>query len=442
MKANSDRIARVVSAASALALAFCLGAVVIQYRIFPYRYLELVRTSLEGVLDTTSADDTWFRNPPREISDNPVLRQGAASGVNLVTYLSGDRRPEIKLMTMTGKTVQKWDADWFRVWPEPEHLAERELPRQRPGTHIHGAVLLQDGSVVYNYTSLGMVRLDVCGNVMWRLPYRTHHSVFLGDDGNLWVPGQKRHESSDTRYPNLKPPFYEETLLRVSQQGQVLEEVSLFDLLRSNGLQSFLYLSTASSFSTEVSGDFMHANDIEPFSATMTPGFFVPGDVVVSMRNANAVFVFNMNDRKVKFLSSGLFTRQHDPDFVDGNTISVFDNNNIAPEGSGHNSRIVMVSAPSNQITVYYEGSKQDPFYTDVMGKHQWLPGGNLLVNEPRSGRAFELDPEKRIVWEYVNLVEGGLVGLMEQVSRLPAEYEELVADAAAACPATKATAN
>ena len=57
-------------------------------------------------------------------------------------------------------------------------------------------------------------------------------------------------------------------------------------------------------------------------------------------------------------------------------------------------SRIVILSAPEGEEEVVFEGSEQQPFYSKRMGKHQWLPNGNLLITEATEGRAFELDPE------------------------------------------------
>jgi hypothetical protein len=52
------------------------------------------------------------------------------------------------------------------------------------------------------------------------------------------------------------------------------------------------------------------------------------------------------------------------------------------------------------------------------------LPNGNTLVSESDSGRAFELTPEKEIVWEYLNPQRAGpnreLIATLFEVVRLP----------------------
>jgi hypothetical protein len=202
-----------------------------------------------------------------------------------------------------------------------------------------------------------------------------------------------------------------------------LEEWSVAELLRENGLGGLLYLGSLENRSTQVCGDLLHLNDVEPFPTRMEGDFFGQGDILVSLRNINTVFVFNRQNRKIKFICTGWFVRQHDPDFIDGNRFSVFDNNNIAPERHSHQSRIVIVSARAKTSLVFFEGVMSAPFYTNIMGKHQWLPNGNLLITESMQGRAFEINRRGKIVWEYVNYVDRGVVGLVEEVQRLSSDY-------------------
>jgi len=159
----------------------------------------------------------------------------------------------------------------------------------------------------------------------------------------------------------------------------------------------------------------------------MGEGFFKSGDVMISLRDASTVFVFDRETEEIKFIATGQFVLQHDPDFIDSETISVFDNNSTGFPSWGPFSRIVTLSAAGRNGTekaeVYFEGTYEQPFYTDLAGKHQWLGNGNLLVTEFATGRAFEVNREGQIVWEYVNYVGDGMVGGITDVQRLPEEY-------------------
>ena len=145
-------------------------------------------------------------------------------------------------MDMGGKVIHSWEVDWFKIWPDAGHLPESAIPKQRPGTHIHGAVVLDDGDIVYNYEHLGLVRLGLCGEVVWRLPYRTHHSIHRDDEGDLWVSAQINQER-DAGYTNHKPEFIEPIILEVSQGGKSRAKSPVLELLSKNGLSGLLYMS-------------------------------------------------------------------------------------------------------------------------------------------------------------------------------------------------------
>lgn len=425
----SDRAARGFFALSVACLLFGYGVAVGRFQVFPYAFLEhAVRGALELAARTDATRSFYYREIDYPIADASFTSDGACPGLSLVTQVAEEQQLEVKLLDMNQRPVHRWLIDWFAIWPDAEHVPAKRMPRSRPGTHVHGTVLMEDGDLVFNFEHLGLVRLDPAGEVVWRLPYQTHHSVHLHDDGNLWVCGQKAHPKRDPRFLNRVPPFSEYTVLEVSPDGDLLSEWSVADLLTRNGLPGLLYLGNLNNQAVHLrpGQDALHLNDVEPFPNTFEEGFFTRGDVLVSLRNVNTVFVFNRDTGKIKFITTGPFVRQHDPDFVDGNRFSVFDNNHIAPESHGHQSRIVMVSAPEHTTEVVFEGNREElPFYTDIMGKHQWLPNGNLLITESMRGRAFEIDRDGELVWQYVNALDDRTIGIVEEVQRLPLDTLE-----------------
>lgn len=425
MKGIVDRLSRFAFLA-ALAFGLCAyGIAVGRYGVFPHRYVVLAEEGLREVLLWSGYLQPWYVRQAPPLSSTKVRSSSRAySGLNLVVRIAPGLVPAASVMTMDGRTLHEWNLDWFRLWPDAQHLPERFVPRRRPGTHVHGAVVLPDGDLVFNYEHLGLVRVDRAGQPVWRLPYQTHHSIHRHDDGTLWVCGQKDHATYDERFPNRIPPFAEYTILQVSPEGKILEEWSVGDILIENGLHGLLHLGSLGNASTQVRGDSLHLNDVEPFPTKLEPAFFQRGDVLVSLRNINTIFVFNRDDGRIRFICTGWFVRQHDPDFIDGNTFSVFDNNNVAPEHRGSSSRVVVVSAPDRSRRVVFEGNDRTHFFTDILGKHQWLPNGNLLLTESRSGRSIEVDDQGEVVWEYVNYIGPDQIGIVEEVQRLPRRLE------------------
>ncbi|MGF1542082.1 MAG: arylsulfotransferase family protein [Pleurocapsa sp.] len=430
---SSSKFSLISFILSSTFIVFNVGYFARELKLFPYQLYTEAMKGWSQIREQKSEQLPWFYirsgKPPSEVIKNISQTQ---PGLSLVTEIAAERSILAKIIDLNGNTVHKWDIDWFKIWPNPEHLPENIVPQSQPGTNIHGAVVMENGDLVFNFESKGLVRLNRNSQVVWRLPYLTHHSIHQHDDGNLWVSGTKYQTERVARLPNLLPPFYEETILEISPEGKILREWYVADLLRKNGYTGLLYLGNLNNENTVIQGDdrllgktdILHLNDLEPFSAQMKPGFFQPGDVMVSLRNINTIFVFNVESEEIKYISTGQFVRQHDPDFIDGDTISVFDNNNAnEPE---RKSKITIISAKDNHHQVFFEGSKDDQFFTRVMGKHQWQPNGNLLITESMAGRGFEINPQGKVVWEYVNYVEPGIVGVVGEVQRLSPEYTEL----------------
>lgn len=414
----SEKAPKYVFILALLLTSFGYGYVAHWKDLFPS---SLIRKAGMGFAMVWNRERPWYYTETTQVAQSTRFKPGHAQpGLTLISGIGPKNRHFAAVVDEDGRTINHWDLDWFKLWPESEHLDDEVRPRSPPGPVVHGLQLMDDGGLVFNFEALGMVRVDVRGEVVWRLPIATHHSLERDEHGNLWTSVRRTHKTTDPRLPNFQPPFFEYTIVQVSPEGRVLREDSIVDLLQENGLQGLLYLATYYDETTQIGGDTFHLNDVELFPAHLAPGFFRPGDVMVSLRRANAVIVFDLPARKVRYLSIGGFVRQHDPDFVDGNTISVFDNNNLGGREQGHQSRIVLEKAPDGTRRVAFTGTAERPFYTEIMGKHQWLPNGNLLLVESRGGRVVEVDPEGNLVWEYVNLVENGVAGLLSEGIRLP----------------------
>lgn len=432
----SDYAAPILFTFSIAAGVFLYGFVVGRYHIFPSQLLTIAKAGLEELKskpllmelsEMDPKDLPWYYKQARNPDTPAIHNTGEAhQGLNLITKIAADRRISAEIIDMDGQVVQTWDIDWFKIWPDSGHLPDDIKPKSLPGTQIHGAAVIENGDIVFNLERGGTVRMDRNSNIVWKLPHISHHSITEHDDGNLWIPSTTRHTSVDPRYPKRKPPFDENTILEVSpDDGQILNRWSVQDVLEKNGYGGLLAMwTTPSNFEGRPRDDRLHHNDVEPFPEGMREGFFKKGDILVSLRNVNTVFVFNRHTEEIKYISSGLFIDQHDPDFIDGNAFSVFDNKSPSGTGDFH-SRIVIISAAENTLDVFFESSPEVPFYTPEMGKHQWLPNGNVLITEAENGRAIEVNSIGEVTWEYVNYVDDGIVGVLSQAERLPIEYAE-----------------
>ena len=178
----------------------------------------------------------------------PAIYPGAGvtlndAGSEDFVLLSGffDDMNEIRLIRRNGDIVQRWPVSFHALFPDLGHLPERRRPSTDWNIDLHGALAMPDGSVVFNFEYGGTVRLDRCGKLMWRLAEPTHHSIEPAESGGFWIPSSRWiGPEQETPFPPFRTPIQEDLILRVSDDGVVLDEISVPALFYDNGLESVL----------------------------------------------------------------------------------------------------------------------------------------------------------------------------------------------------------
>lgn len=422
---NWDAISRVLFWLSVMVALFVYGMYAGAKRAFPYKQLRSFTPLVEAFdLLASAQEDPWYFS--KRSVQNPIQiydTDGMMSGLTLVSTLTGEGDFWIKVIEPTGKVVTDWRFDIFSIWPDFSHLEPRDVPKKRPGSHIHGVLALEDGGIVFVVESIGLVRVNACGQVQWRLPYRAHHSIFRDDQGDFWTGGEISRRSLEGLPKNHRPAVQEMRIYRVSAQGELLDDISIFDIFNKNGLHGLLNLGTLENHEAMVTGDTLHLNDVEVFPNNLQPGVFQPGDVMISLRNINGVFVFDPKTWELRAHTIGRVLRQHDPDFIDSNRVAIFDNNTSGDPRFEMASRIAIWDARDGSVVTKWKGSGEQPFYTNIMGKQQWLENGNLLLVESAKGRVVEVGVDGRVVWEWNNVIAEDTLAIIDDAQRLPIHF-------------------
>ncbi len=71
-------------------------------------------------------------------------------------------------------------------------------------------------------------------------------------------------------------------------------------------------------------------------------------------------------------------------------------------------SSVIELNPLTMEIDWEYKGDENNPFFSLASGSNQRLPNGNTLITESDRGRVFEVSPEGKIVWEYINKYRTG----------------------------------
>ena len=408
------------------------------YRLLPYTtVVDAVRAGRDWRANWGSylgIAPTRFLVPAEGKEDGVVLHVPGAPqpGLTLISGISEDGLVGLQLIDLEGTVRHSWPASFSSIWPAPQHVDGRRPPDNDWDTEIHGAALLPDGDVVFNFDRYGLQRLDPCGELVWKLPYMTHHSVFVSDDGHLWVPGIRYHAEPVSWLPGIVPPFEEDMVLEISPEGKILREISLLELFYANEIESLLFANGLAAIDAGSHMDLLHLNDIEILSKSDAASFplFEAGDIMLSLRNLNLVMVIDPATEAVRWTQTGPWIRQHDPDFLPDGRIMVFDNRRDGHDGQIlGGSRIVTIDPVTREVEIVYEGSDEEPFFTEVKGQQQPLANGNVLIAEAEKGRVFEVAPDGRIVWEYLSPFDDDHISKVSDAIRYPGSHADFGSD-------------
>ncbi len=200
----------------------------------------------------------------------------------------------IRLIDLDGKLLHEWCCNPWDIWarsPHNDNIEPFEINEEQ--TYIHGVLLLPSGEVIFNLEYFGLIKLNSESEVIWKLPCRTHHSIFKDTDGDIWICGLKVHRDHVSDFQGLKPPFWEETILKISLDGIIEREISVLRTIYKSEYHGLLRAKT---------GNILHLNDVEVLSKRKAKAFdlFQAGDIMVSMKRINSIFVIDGETELIK----------------------------------------------------------------------------------------------------------------------------------------------
>ena len=284
---------------------------------------------------------------------------------------------------------------------------------------INHPILTDDGGLIFNGMGTPLAKIDVCSNILWTVDNIFHHSIERDADGAYWstarvLPPTMTHFVSTAR---------EDTIVQISEDGEVLFEKSVPKLLVENGLGHMVY--TAKHAETAV-----HINDVQP---TLNDGpHWRRGDLFLSLREPNAIVQYRPSTNEVLLVRQGPWLAQHDVDFVNVRELAVFNNNvgNLAwgDKVLGVNDTVIYDIETGETSTPFAVGYERHDIRTVTEGRSEILPDGGVFVEEQNYGRLLKMNQAGDIVWRYVNRANDGRVYLVHWSRLISLEAAEQTA--------------
>ncbi|MBD3349515.1 MAG: hypothetical protein GF400_10035, partial [Candidatus Eisenbacteria bacterium] len=353
---------------------------------------------------------------PASGSSGVTIHEAARSWAGLNLYVSGEF-PGARLVDMDGRVVHEWRYDFDRAWPE----RRREYATDRGARNWIHAHLFENGDVIGIFNDLGMVKLDVNSELLWKYGGGSHHDLHVADDGRIFVI---THRDLSTPKVRRAATVVEDAVTVLDERGNELDRVSLLDAFWNSDYASSLKEGAGGLRGQRL--DLFHANRIVPLDGRLAGRIpaFREGNFLLSLRSMNALAVIDIDSEEIVWTASGLWLQQHCPSVTEGGNILLFDN-----QGNYGWSRVLEFDPVTQEIVWEYKGEEASDFYSARFGTAQRLPNGNTLVAESHYGRAIEVTPEGDVVWEFLNPARAGsdgeLVANLFEIERVPRSYVE-----------------
>ena len=383
--------------------------------------IQHVRDSFDSVGETSVFRPDNLLQPARYAGSGVTVNEFTNDGDWVLLSGFFGESNEIRLIRRDGSIVNRWQLSFSKIFEDKSFLSAP--PSTDWNADTHGALILPDGSIVFNFDYNGSAKIDACGSVLWTVPHQTHHSIERAEAGGFWVPGQQFIDDGKTRYPPFSPPIAVNTIVRLSDSGQIVKQISVPELFYKNDLEAVLtsvatYYEPrrADSWNREI----VHLNKIDELTSDLVGDFpmFEQGDLLLSLRNLNMALVVDPDTEVIKWWRIGPWLRQHDAEYMRGGKIAVFNNNiylHTAFESQQDRttkktgldvprvSNIIAADPGDGSYEILYGSVPGQEFLSVTRGKVEITAGNGLLITEFDGGRVFETDSAGRIIWEYIN---------------------------------------
>ncbi len=410
-----EKILQFVAAMFLVALfSFLAGTVVGKYEIFPFQYISQIKEAVSSLVSTGGIYPKNLVLVRDEGDDRPQVKvlssaQDLEGYVAVMGFDSISGGYAVTLLNSSRQPIHRWAIDYLAL--------DSDGPSGKTD-QPHGLNIRKDGSIIVNFDQGDvMARLGYCGDLVWLQEGNFHHAIGHGLNDTLWTWSSEYDAYSPFQYlVNFDP-----------ETGEVLRSIGLVEDIIQKSQSAALQMTIPHGYDFDRANvsddndlkDIFHPNDIEALSEDMAEQFPMlnAGDLLLSLRELHMVVIVDPETGDIKWLERGPWRFQHDPDFNQDGTISVYSNNTYREKSS-----IISIdptTMKSKELLI--QGDAE--FYSGYLGKHTILPNGNVLFLSAGEGRVVEASSDGNVLFEYLNVVSDKLLGHLQNAIWLPEGY-------------------
>jgi Arylsulfotransferase (ASST) len=319
----------------------------------------------------------------------------AFNGINF--YMAG-HKPAAYLADMEGNVLHEWSYKFEDALPDFK-ITEKHVQHK----FWRRAFMQPNGDLLAIFEGLALIKLDKNSKLKWIYDAKApHHDLYVDKDGKIFLLTRIRAKHNEYR---TEHNIWEDQITTLSPDGEEIESVSVLECLE-NSYYSPILLSFHAKYVSEdkhsmpSNGDLLHTNSIELIDAKIAKRFpmFEEGQALVSILYPNLIAAIDLEKKTVTWAMTGMWKRQHEAIPLDNGNILLFDN-----QGGERRSQVLEFNPSTQEVVWNFTGVENKLFYSYNCGTAYRLPNGNTLTTESARGNAFEVTPEKELVWRFVN---------------------------------------
>ena len=266
------------------------------------------------------------------------------------------------------------------------------------GLTWHYAEMQPDGNLVAVAKDRMILELDWESRLVWKFETNAHHDFARRDNGNTYVVSGRPDARCDAL--DASRPIYLDNILEVTPDNETVWEWRAEEHIDELRQMVDLILPMPRAFP-----DWPHVNTCEilPESpASEKDSNFSAGNLLLCGRHIDTIWVVEPNSGDIIWAwGPGELLGPHMPTMLPNGHLLIYDNgHNVSRTIRGY-TRIIELDPIAGEIVWSYQhwGS----FFSPSRGSSEKLPNGNVYIAESDSGRLFEVTPEGRVVWEFLN---------------------------------------
>jgi len=401
-----------------LVVGFLWGIACVHFKIFPYSILQNAKQAAEAWSWVLEGQPTTFVGFEGTRSDPPGPRPLTTTTPEFILIGGGPKEnlpacPDFGclawIMDRQGTIRHTWQIDPRVIIDGMSGYSGAVTPDNLKPHDWH---LSAEGDLFVIFESIGtypyggsIAKFDWHGTLIWSTNNRAHHWMTVDQNGLMYMPALKT-AATPFLLGNTKAELEcdqggveIDTINVVNPSGEVVEEIDVLERLLAHGLVGLLK-DTASDC------DPLHLNFVQVVGPELARSVaeLNAGDLLLSVRNINALMLLGAGKRDIKWLLVGHTARQHSPRPNLHGDILIFDNYG-GPRAFG-GSRLAKTRVGWRSVETVFPTPQSDPnidFFSKQAGhivRHR--AANRVLVALTAPGRILEIDLDGGdVIWEY-----------------------------------------